>query len=99
LQAVSSRKRYSLHGLLALMRPDAGLVCQSLMVVSNWTPGSAQAQAASATCFQRPRALTVRATSPVVRQVRFQSPSLRTASMNSWVTRTELFEFWPETVA
>jgi len=28
------------------MRPDSGQVCQSLMVVSNWMPGSAQAQAA-----------------------------------------------------
>ena len=43
LQAVSSRNMYSEHGLEALMRPDSGQVCQSLMVVSNWMPGSAQA--------------------------------------------------------
>ena len=90
---------YSEHGLQALIRPDSGQVCQSLIVVSYCTPGSAQAQAASAIWSQRSRALTVLATSPSVRRVRFQSPSFSTASMKSFVTRTELFEFWPETVA
>ena len=37
---------YSLHGLDALIRPDSGQVCQSLMVSSYWMPGSAQSQAA-----------------------------------------------------
>ena len=46
LHAVSSRNMYSEHGLEALMRPLAGQVCHSLMVVSNCTPGSADAQAA-----------------------------------------------------
>jgi hypothetical protein len=46
LQAVSSRNMYSEHGLLALIRPPAGQVCHSLIVVSNCTPGSAQAHAA-----------------------------------------------------
>ena len=45
---MSSRNMYSEHGLEALMRPDSGQVCQSLMVVSNCTPGSAECQAASA---------------------------------------------------
>ena len=45
LQAVSSRNMYSEQGLDALMRPSFGHVCHSLIVVSNWTPGSAQAQA------------------------------------------------------
>ena len=49
LHAVSSRNMYSEHGLEALMRPDSGQVCQSLIVVSYWTPGSAECQAASAT--------------------------------------------------
>ncbi len=40
---------YSEHGLLARMRSVLGQVCQRLMVVSYCTPGSAQAQAASAT--------------------------------------------------
>ena len=50
LQAVSSRNMYSLHGLLALMRAVFGQVCQSLMVVSYWMPGSPHCQAASAIC-------------------------------------------------
>ena len=45
LQAVSSRNMYSEHGLEALMRPELGQVCHSLMVVSYCRPGSAQAQA------------------------------------------------------
>ena len=39
------------------MRPDAGRVCQSLMVVSYWMPGSAHCQAASAIWSHRSRAL------------------------------------------
>jgi hypothetical protein len=77
----------------------AGLVCHSLMVVSNWRPGSAQAQAASAIRFHISRALTVLRTEPSVRLIRSQSPSSSTAWMKSLVTRTELFEFWPDTVA
>src|SRR5882672_1033499 len=46
LQAVSSRNMYSEHGLEARMSPPFGQVCQSLMVVWNWMPGSAQAHAA-----------------------------------------------------
>ena len=46
LQAVSSRNMYSEHGLLARIGPLSGQVCQSLIVVWNWMPGSAQAQAA-----------------------------------------------------
>src|SRR5690242_20979194 len=41
-----SRLMYSEHGLLAVIRPDSGLVCQSLMVPSYWMPGSAHSQAA-----------------------------------------------------
>jgi hypothetical protein len=37
---------YSEHGFDARIGPDSGQVCQSLMVVWNWMPGSAQAQAA-----------------------------------------------------
>ena len=46
LQAVSSRNMYSEHGLEARISPDCGQVCQSLMVVWYWMPGSADAQAA-----------------------------------------------------
>ena len=42
MQAVSSKNIYSEHGLEALIRPDTGLVCQRLMIVSNCRPGSPQ---------------------------------------------------------
>src|SRR3954452_21263198 len=48
LHAVSSRNMYSDHGFDALIRPLAGQVCQSLIVVSNCRPRSAEAQAAFA---------------------------------------------------
>src|SRR5437773_356577 len=100
LQAVSSKNMYSEHGLLALIFPSCGQVCHSLMVVSNWRPGSAQAQAAKATWSHRARAFSTRrgfgarrsraAFSFSVRQYSAQSPSRSTADMNSLVTRTEL---------
>src|SRR5690606_4236066 len=99
LQAVSSKNMYSEHGLEALIRPPAGQVCHSLIVVSYCTPGSAHSHAARAIRSHRSRALTVLRTFPLVRSTRFQSPSSRTAWMKSLVTRTELLEFWPETVA
>src|SRR5262245_40484947 len=99
---------YSLHGLLALILPSVGHVCHSLTVVSNCTPGSAQLQAAKAIWSQRSRAFMVlegfgsrfslRAFSFSVRQKSGHGPSSWTAFMNSLVIRTELFEFWPETV-
>ena len=49
LHEVLSRLMYSEHGLDAVIRPDSGLVCQSLMVSSYWMPGSAHSQAAWAT--------------------------------------------------
>ena len=48
LQAESSRNMYSEHGFDALIRAVSGQVCQVLIVVSNWIPGSPQIQAASA---------------------------------------------------
>ena len=56
LQAELSTCMYSLHGFEALIRPDSGQVCQRLIVVSYWMPGSAQRQAASAIWFIRSRA-------------------------------------------
>ena len=67
LHALSSTCMYSEHGFEALMRPDAGDVCHWLIVVSYWTPGSAQRQAAKAICSQRSRALRVLAILPLVR--------------------------------
>src|SRR6476620_9161993 len=99
LQAVSSRNMYSEHGLLARIGPEAGQVCQSFTVVWYCRPGSAQAHAAWPIFSHRSRALMVLAILPgLVRQNRSQSPSASTAFRNSSVTRTELLEFWPETV-
>src|SRR4051812_41237293 len=98
LQAVSSRNMYSEHGLEALIRPDSGQVCHSLIVVSNCTPGSAEAQAAAPIFSQRSRAFSVLCTLPSVRRIRFHSPSFSTEVMKSLEMRTELLEFWPATV-
>src|SRR5690242_12144719 len=98
LQAVSSRNMYSEHGFEARIGPDFGQVCQSLMVVWNWMPGSAEAQAAWPIWSHRLRAFSVLTVLPLRRAVRFQSLSSLTAFRNSSVTRTELLEFWPDTV-
>ena len=94
LHALSSIDMYSEHGFDALMRHVFGSVCQLLIVVSYWTPGSAHCQAASAMSLRILRALIDSTTAPSVRAVRFQSASPSTASMNASVTRTELFAFW-----
>ena len=85
---------YSEHGFDALIRDVFGSVCQLLIVVSYWTPGSAQRHAASAACLRRSRAGSVATTAPSVRAVRFQSSPFSTASMKESVTRIELFAFW-----
>src|SRR5215207_5863115 len=94
LQAELSTCMYSEHGLDALMRPEFGDVCHWLMVVSYWTPGSAQRHAASAISRISSRAGIVSTGSPVTRAVRCQSSSFSTACMKSSVRRTELFAFW-----
>src|SRR6202046_3874455 len=94
LQAELSRWTYSLHGLLPLIRPVLGAVCQRLMVVSYCRPGSAHSQAEWAIWRNRSRAGTVRTVDPSVRAVSSQSRPSITASMNSSVTRTELLAFW-----
>src|SRR3712207_7780568 len=50
-----SRNMYSEQGLLALMRPLSGQVCQRFIVVSNCKPGSPQVHAASAISRSRSR--------------------------------------------
>src|SRR4051812_22361172 len=95
LHALSSTCMYSEHGFDALMRPEFGDVCHWLIVVSYWTPGSAQRHAASEISRISSRALTGSPTgSPDVREMRCQSSSDSTACMNSSVTRTELLAFW-----
>src|SRR5215203_1264566 len=94
LHAESSTCMYSEHGFEALMRPEFGEVCHWLIVVSYWTPGSAQRQAASAMSRISSRAGTSATVSPVARAVSAHSASFSTACMNSSVTRTELFAFW-----
>src|ERR1700753_3101533 len=59
LQLELSRLRYSEQGLLAVIRPVSGLVCQLLIVSSYWTPGSAHSQAALAIFLKSCLALTV----------------------------------------
>src|SRR5690349_24063454 len=93
LHAVSSRNMYSEHGLDARIGPEAGQVCQSLTVVWNWRPGSAQAQAAWPIFSHRSRAFTVLAILCRVRQNRSQLASASTAFRNSSLMRTELLEF------
>ncbi len=96
LQAVSSRNMYSLHGLLALIRPELGQVCQRLIVVSYCTPGSPQAHAHSAMRFSNLRA-SYAGGSPrglsVTQRVTHWPPRCA-VSMNSSVTRTDKLAFW-----
>src|SRR5829696_2675367 len=94
LHAESSTCMYSEHGLDALIRPEFGDVCHWLMIVSYWTPGSAQRQAASEISRISSRAGSVSTGWPVARAVRLQSSSFSTACMNSSVSRTELLAFW-----
>ena len=89
-----SRLMYSLHGLDAVIRPDSGVVCQSLMVSSYWMPGSAQAHAAWAILPHSSRASTVSITEPSVLARRPKSDPSSTARMNASLTRTELLAFW-----
>src|SRR5918999_546347 len=95
LQAESSTCMYSEHGLDALIRPLTGQVCQSLIVVSYWTPGSAQRHAASAIWRSRSRASSGSPIgSPGVRAIVCHESPRSARSMNSSVTRTELLAFW-----
>ena len=94
LHALLSRCMYSEHGFEALMRPVAGHVCHSLIVVSYCMPGSAHSHAAWAISRISSRARTVSTVSSVMTAFSFQSWSCSNAFMNSSVTRTELFAFW-----
>src|ERR1044071_5799378 len=95
LHAVLSRNMYSLHGLLALMRPLLGQVCHLLIVVSYCTPGSPHCQAHSAIRPNSQRASYDGPSLPgSVTQCVVHLSFFSIASMNSSVKRTERFAFW-----
>src|SRR5260370_10381054 len=89
LHAVSSRKLYSEHGFEALIRPLSGQGFHSLIVVSNCSPGSAEAQAAWPILSHSSRARSRLAVLPSGRPVNSQVPSLLTRSRKSFEIRTE----------
>src|SRR3954466_12674319 len=94
LQEELSSDMYSEHGFDAVIRPVSGFVCQSLIVSSYCSPGSAHSHAACAILWNSSRASTSSMTSPVLRA---RSPNVEpssTARMNSSLTRTELLAFW-----
>ena len=84
---------YSEQGLLAVIRPDSGVVCQSLIVSSYWMPGSAHSQAAFEILPNSSTASTVSSGSPVILERSANGSLCSTARMNSSLTRTELFAF------
>src|SRR5215469_14746243 len=90
LHAESSIDMYSEHGFEALIRPVFGSVCQELIVVSYWTPGSAHSQAAAAIWRRRSRASTASSTAPSVRAVRLNSSSLDAACTRTRALRSSL---------
>src|SRR4051794_24304025 len=94
LQEELSSDMYSEHGLLAVIRPVSGLVCQALMVSSYWMPGSAHSQAALAILSHSSRASTVSMTELSSRERSPNPEPFSTARMNSSLTRTELLAFW-----
>src|SRR5919199_976480 len=83
------------QGFDALIRPEFGHVCHWLIVVSYWTPGSAQRHAAWGMSRMGSRAgIGSPIGSPVLRASVRHSSSCSTACMNASVTRTELLAFW-----
>src|SRR5688572_2779981 len=94
LHAELSTCMYSLQGLLALIRPVLGQVCQSLMVVSYCIPGSPQAHAAADILRSSSFASTTSAAPlPTIERSSHGLPSTA-ACMKSSVTRTLLLAFW-----
>src|ERR1700749_813262 len=94
IQAVLSKNMYSEHGLDALMRPPAGQVCHSLIVLSYCTPGSAQAHAAKAISSHNFCDDIDFTTLPFIRPVKSQLLPSLSAWKKLLGIRTELFEFW-----
>src|SRR3954449_6802261 len=82
-----SSDMYSEHGLDAVIRPVSGLVCQSLIVSSYCSPGSAHCHAASAILWNSARASTVSITSPVLRARRSEEHTSELPSHSHFVCR------------
>src|SRR5580765_1824235 len=85
LQAVSSRKTNSEHGLDALIRPVTFTGFHLFVVVSYCIPGSPQTQEASATLAIKSRARYFLCGWPLRTSLVHHSPSFSTASMKSSV--------------
>jgi len=79
------------------MRAVSGQVCQVFTVVSNWSPGSPQSQAASVIRSMSARARMRWSGLPFVRASSGHSASSTTACMKASETRTEWFAFWKKT--
>ncbi len=79
------------------MRSELALVCQSLMIVSYWMPGSPQRWAASAMARKTSRARSVSTVSPSSTAWVDHRASVSTACMKSSATRTEWLAFWKKT--
>src|SRR5258708_32692917 len=94
LHAVSSRNIYSLHGLEELICAVFEHVCQLLIVVWNWTPGSPETHAASAISFKRSLERYVSIVRPSRTAFVAQDLSSTTVRMKLSVTPTEWFAFW-----
>src|SRR6476619_3842536 len=82
LHALSSTCMYSLHGLDALIRPEFGLVCHWLMVVSYCTPGSAQRHAASAISRMSSYSGRINASNPCSEYMHVDDSACNLASIN-----------------
>src|SRR3989344_5652743 len=94
LHAELSKCIYSEHGFDAFILPVLGQVCHLFIIVSYCIPGSQDSHAAWAIACIRSRARYSWAIFPPVTNRVANVSSRSTASMNSSVTRTELFAFW-----
>jgi hypothetical protein len=95
LQAESSTCMYSEHGFDALMRPEFGDVCHSLIDRVVLDAGiRALPRRVGDLAHELARVDRLPIGSPVERARRCPASPFSTARMNSSVQRTELFAFW-----
>src|ERR1044071_6752280 len=93
LQAVLSRNKYSLHGLVEFCRPVPLQVCHLWIVVSNCIPGSPQTCVPSAILRRRFLASFRSQGDPSRTRRVHHSRSSSAAFINSSLTRTLRFSF------